>query len=429
MKIWTAAAVLAGMIWPAIVHGGEAGDALARHLYAGTASQGLADATERCYLVDQEACFAEGIIKLVIAYEGIAQDLYRYGATTPGTTPAAMLFGMEEGPEASPANPNPEPLSYIALRTALIDFVADLDQARMSFERAGASGDYVVALDPMRVRLDLDGDGKAGEGESLGALLGEVGEFADIPAPDQSPSGGKIKNKGDAAEGSTIIGFDRSDALWFAGYMQVTAAPVDLVLAHDFSEFFNAFLHRVFPKAGLLMQDFSTGGTLFMDPQSDTAIADFVAAVHTMDFPVTDPARLAGVLDRLKEVTALSRRNWELILAETDDNRELVPSPRQTSLSPDMPVTQEIVDAWLATLDTVDQVLEGELLVPHWRFKLGFDLKRYFETAKETDAVMLITGSDALPYLADGPIANAQAFAQANAVLGTDWLNYAFWFN
>jgi hypothetical protein len=92
-------------------------------------------------------------------------------------------------------------------------------------------------------------------------------------------------------------------------------------------------------------------------------------------------------------------------------------------------VTQDVVDAWLATLDTVDLVLDGELLVPHWRFRQGFDLRGYFETAKETDLVMLFTGSGALPFIKDGPVADAESFAEANRVFGTDWLNYAFWFN
>jgi hypothetical protein len=83
----------------------------------------------------------------------------------------------------------------------------------------------------------------------------------------------------------------------------------------------------------------------------------------------------------------------------------------------------------MATLDTVDEILAGELLVPHWRFKQGFDLNAYFNNATETDLVMLITGQGALPYIKAGPIADAQSFAEANRVFGTDWINYAFWFN
>ena len=423
---------LAGLAMAALLlsgnaQAGEAGDALIEHLYAGTASDGLADAGRACDAPDQEGCFALGLLKFVSAYEGLAQDLYRYGATAPGTTAAAMLLGLDMGAESIPANPNPEPLTYEGLRAVLSDFLEGLDRARTAFELAGGEGDYVITIDPFKVRIDFNGDGKVDEGETLGALISSVGEFAAIPAPD-SPPAGKTKG-GTPAPTDTTIGFDRADAIWFAGYSQIVAAPVDLLLAHDFSDFFNAYLHRVFPKSGLPMQDYSHGGVLFLDAESDSGIADIIAAIHTLNFPVTDVERLAGVLERLKSITALSRRNWEAILAETDDNRELVPSPRQTSLVPGTPVTQEVVDAWMATLDTVDEVLDGKLLVPHWRFKQGFDLKAYFETATRTDLVMLLTGSGALPYLKDGPIADAASFAEANRVFGTNWLNYAFWFN
>ena len=71
---------------------------------------------------------------------------------------------------------------------------------------------------------------------------------------------------------------------------------------------------------------------------------------------------------------------------------------------------------------------KGEIL-PHWRFKQGFDLKAWFETAERTDVVMLLTGKDALPYLRDGPIADADSFAAANAAFGDEFLLYALWFN
>lgn len=391
----------------------HASDTLTDHLYGGMAKRGISDAGQACSGGGGEACFGLGLLQLVQAYENLAQGFYRHGATLPSGAPLSLVLGIDGSGNATPANPSPEPLSYEQLRDLLNSFVLQLDSAKVSFEEAGEAGDYVITIDPLQVRIDLDGNGERLEGETLGALLASASEFADMSAP--MPD--------------TSIGFDRADAIWFAGYTQIVAAPVDLLLAHDFSGFFNAYLHRVFPKAGLPMQTHGSAGTLFIDAESDAGMADMIAAIHTLDFPVADRQRLAGVLQRLKAITAFSRRNWELILAETDDNRELVPSPRQTSLFETMPVTQEIVDAWLATLDIVDQVLDGELLVPHWRFAKGLDLKQYFETATETDLVLLLTGSGALPYLKDGPIADARSFAEANETLGANWLNYAFWFN
>jgi hypothetical protein len=144
---------------------------------------------------------------------------------------------------------------------------------------------------------------------------------------------------------------------------------------------------------------------------------------------VVEPDRLAGVLKRLQKITSLSRASWDAILAETDDNRELVPSPRQTSLVPDAKVTDEVVAAWRETLDTADKVLSGELLVPHWRFRQGFDLNAWFNGATRFDFVMLLHGLDALPYIKEGPVASAESFAAGNRVFGDQWLGYVFWFN
>ena len=431
MLRWTGLA-LAAMMFSTPAQAGEAGNALVAHLYAGTAAEGLPEATEACYELNQEACFAQGLLQLILAYEGVATDLYRYGAVVPGSSAAGLIFGFADSGDVTPANPAPEQLSYTALRTVLADFLADLDASRVTFERAGQSGDYVVSIDPLKVRIDLDGDGTPNADETLAVLVGQFDPSEEFAADFPPPEGEKTKTKPGATEDGaddTSVGFDSADALWFAGYTQVTAAPIDLILAHDFSAFYDVYLHRVFPRSGLPMQDFSQGGMLFMDPESDSGIADLIAGIHTLNFPVTDADRLANVLARLKAITALSRQNWDAILAETDDVRELVPSPSQTSIFPSMVVTDQTVAAWRATLDTVDQVLAGDLLVPHWRFSEGFDLNAYFTTAKTTDLVLLISGSGALPYLKDGPIADGAAFAAANEAFGADWLNYAFWFN
>lgn len=424
MRSVLAAAGLAALAMPAAAS--DTGDAIAAAAYEGTLGAKRGELATACDSGDTEACFGAGLGELVATYESLAQATYRHGGVFPNENPASIFFGFGLDEQAKPANPKPEPLSYDQLRTILDDAVKGLDRSRDLFAKAGDSGDYVILLDPLRLRLDVDGDGTVAEGETFAPFWREMQGLSAMELND------KQKSKGVEAVPDGTIGFDRADAYWFAGYTQVTATPFDFLLAHDFSGLFNAYFHRLFPEAGLPMQgrDGDTGATdAFLGGGSDASLADMVVALHELNFPVADPDRLKGVLVRLKSVTAFSRQNWQAIAAETDDNRELLPSPRQTSLVPGFDVTEEVVAAWMETLDTVDTILNGDLLIPHWRFDQGFNLKTYFDTATRTDLVMLLTGYGALPFLDDGPIADADDFAKGNAVFGDNWPNFIVWFN
>lgn len=388
------------------VQAGGAGDIVRKSLYEGSFEQGL-ETLAPMATTDAEARFGIGFLRFAGALEHLAQTLYRHGFSAPDAGP------MVGSPTALPVpvNPSPEPLDYLKVRGMFEVFETDLDLARADFLAAADIGVFKLPIELLKVRLDLDGNGQRDASETVSATL--VRSFG-LP-PDQATD--------------STIGFDRADAIWFAGYSNVLASWSDFLLAHDFEQMVLSTFHRFFPRAGLPMQDHTAStSTLLLDPQTDNAIADAIALVHSLDWPVVEPGRLVHVRERLKQVLALSRRNWDAILAETDDDHELVPGPRQTSPVPGQ-VTDETVAAWRETLDTADAILDGELLIPHWRFRQGFDLKAYFEGAKRTDLVMLLTGYDALPFLKDGPIASAESFAAANRVFGDQVWGYAFWFN
>lgn len=405
--------MLAALAVPAL--GAEAGDALKDALYSGEFAAGVAKLDPLAAADDPEAWFGLGAIRLTETIEGLVQALYRHGFAVPDG--GALLGGPQM---ALPAAPDPQKLDYDGVRTILGDFVTGMDEAKASFLTAAQFGDYVIEINPLAIRIDANGDGTVAAEESLGTVLAALNDptLNELIAS-QTGDGPKLDH----------FGFDRADAFWFAGYTQILAAQADLLLAHDFSSFVNAVFHRLFPKAGFPMQDYAAGGMLMLDPQSDTAIADAIAAIHTLDWPVSEPSRLAGVRQRLLEVLDLSRQNWAAIGEEIDDNYEWLPSPRQTTILPGASIDDARVAAWLVTLDKAEDVLEGRLLLPHWRFRQGFDLKAYFERATETDLVMLLTGMGAVPFLADGPIASPDDFRAIQEAFGNDWLGYAFWFN
>lgn len=418
----------AAVLLPVTVQASETGELLASHLYAGSIGAGQAALAAGKDAGEPEACFGWAMLGLAGALEGLAQDFYRYGGTAPDTPAAAMLLGIGEAEPPVVLNPAPEALRYPALRTVLSDFRTDLAAAQAAFVCGGADGaDYVLPIDLLKARLDFNGDGTTAPEETLATVLLPLLGQDFVPDTAIAPLG-KTKRKGPPVQDGTL-GFDPADAIWLAGYTKLVGAQLDWLMAHDFEDFFNAYLHRVFPQADLPMQGMDGVGSLVMDPDSDASIADIIAGIHTLNFPVIDKALLASIPDQLKQVTALSRRNWELILAETDDDREVIPNPDQTSLLDGMPVTAAGVAAWRETLDVLDQIIDGQLLIPHWRFAQGFDLKAYFDSAERTDLVMLLAGQDALPFLKDGPIADAESFAAGNAAFGDAFPNYAFWFN
>ncbi len=75
-------------------------------------------------------------------------------------------------------------------------------------------------------------------------------------------------------------------------------------------------------------------------------IADFIAMIHLINWPLAEPARIAAARERLLKVGELNRVTWKLARAETDDDREWLPNPRQKSgVLPMFAVTDERIDA------------------------------------------------------------------------------------
>ena len=441
LKRFVTGAVLGAIFATAPALAGPGADLLRQHLYAGTIGQGLAEIASLAEGGDEEARFGVGVLTFMQGMETLARSMYRYGLVGPETG----IFGPDL-PIPVPPNPNPEALDYDALRAVLEQFVADMDRATEVLRLAGEGGDYVVEIDPLLIRIDIDGDGTGSELETIGnifalAVNNQPDSTVAVPEPDPAEPPPRVKDKSGSANppipetpaeppsSATLLGFDRADAIWLAGYGQIFATQADFLLAHDFSGTVNAVFHRFFPHGNFPLAGSADTGTLMIDPETDSAIADLIAFIHTANWPVIDPARLANLPARLANVTDLSRANWDAIEAEVDDHLEYIPSPRQTPRFPGAEVTEEMVAAWREALDLFDQVLAGDLLVPHWRFRQGFDVRQYFDTATRTDFVMLITGFDALPYLKEGPIADAQTFADVNEAFGGNLFFYALWFN
>ena len=158
-------------------------------------------------------------------------------------------------------------------------------------------------------------------------------------------------------------------------------------------------------------------------------LLDLVALVHSISWPVIEPERFQSIRKHLLRVFELNKATWELVRQETDDDGEWLPNPTQTSSFGGRRISDSVINSWLATTELGEQLLNGEKLLPHPRFKMGFNLKKFFETAERLDVVLLITGHDAVPYLEKGEIVDHNAWRTITSPMGRNMLMYAVWFN
>ena len=389
---------------------GEANDVLIRHLYAGSLAEGerelellpLAQSVDPAKAAEAEA--ARGVLAFVAAVERLGQALHRHGLETPQSR-MIMVLPILRLPV--PPNPHPERLDYQMFRAILQRLVADLAAAESRLAAAG-DGDVKFTVNLLRVRLDLDGDGRAGDYETLGAMT---------QALSQSPGTAEM-----------TISFDTADVYWLRGYAQFIAAVADFGLAHDFQPTFDKTFHLFFPNAGLpLAKELRRPVT--GNVWADDAIGDAIAFIHLINWPTAEPARLAEVRVRLKAMAALSRQSWQAARAETDNEREWLPNARQTGALSPLPVTDQTIDGWLAVMQEFELILDGKKLIPHWRFDRGMNVKHMFEESKRFDLVLLITGTDAVPYLENGPLSSSADWNNLMWAFQGNFLGYALWFN
>lgn len=360
---------------------------------------------------DNAARFVLGSARFFTAIETLAQGLYRHGFEPAGGA-ATMMFRTPV-----PPNPQPEPLDYAGFRDLLDDLHGNLDLARSTLSGVDPDEPFKIVLDMAETRLDLTG----ADDLPVEANLQDVARAV------------RFLRSADA-DARLTFAYDNADAIWLEGYANVLMAQIDFVLAHDFQRAFDTTMHAFFPRAGLPLADIMVSSerrsTSLWD---DWRIFDLVALVHLIDFEVTEPQRRASAREHLLEMVRLSRANWVAIGAETDADREWLPGPHQSGGHPieAVEVTENTVAAWHDMLDLLEQVLNGEVLVPHMRFSdQGLNLRTYFESGERFDLILFLTGSGALPYLEDGPVIEGSEWRRVTRALGQrGFLGTAVWFN
>jgi hypothetical protein len=408
---------------------------------------------------DGQAQFALGAARFLQAVNNLGYGFYRYGLNGGGSAEVESLLPFLRLP--LPQNPHPEAVTYTGLRTLLSAFVADLAVAEAALAKV-SDAPVKLPISVWAIRLDFDGDNHGSDQERLSLLLSVI---AGAETRDE-----RIK-----------VVFDESDVPWLRGYTHLLSAMAEIMLAFDWHVTFEQSFHAAFPNTNLptselrreservkekldrmvIPPDYPWGDweapeleDWLVSPEGqarqafeesadyatyrrqkwiveDGAFGDLLIFLRLIDWPVAEPGHLASARQHLLSMIALSRESWKRIEAETDDDQEWLPGPDQSGPFANMRVTDALVADWMHFLDGFEAVLEGRLLLPHWRFDTdrGLNVRRLMEEAKRIDLLMIVLGPGVLPFIEYGPVASGSTADTALDLLSDGMLGYFLWFN
>jgi hypothetical protein len=397
---------------------GEAADATRTGLASGNLEAAEGDLAGRLQTdpANDEARFGLAIVRFAKAIEDFGRHHYRYGLDPARAVPFLRM--------PVPENPRPERLSYETQRGALrslLDGLAEVKETLAPIRNA----EVKIALDLNKVRFNFAPGAPGSEPTGLIQIIGSLVPTAPAPPPAE-PGTAPGAQPLQATEPPFDVGFDRADALWLQGYCNLLSAGLEFILAHDWRDTFERGADLFYPHLRKLDSAPQQPGFLG-DP---TNAADAVAMLHEIRWQPIHPERLLKVRAHLKEVVALSRQSWRVILAETDDDHEWIPAPGQQSAAmPTMKIGPEQIKTWLSALDDFEAVLDGRKLIPHWRYNQGVNFRLMLEEPRPFDAVLWLTGHAAVPYLQDGPVLTAESWRAWEQVFGGNFLVFAVYLN
>jgi hypothetical protein len=272
------------------------------------------------------------------------------------------------------------------------------------------SGEFKVEVNLSQVHLDLNGDGVVAPDELLTTSLGRV-----LGIPNRTQNGADV-----------VIHFDSADAAWLQGYTHFLTGLLDVLTAYDWKPVWDQCAQVIFqhPDPEPPIEQFSG-----KPPEADEMkIADLIAGLHAMQLELVDHDGLRNARDEFLKMTACSRLCWQRVLAETDDDHEWLPSPRQTGMGGEK-ITQPQIDGWMHILDELDAILTGKKLLPHWRIKDGYgiNIDKLVAAPPRLDLVLMIQGSAFVPYVEAGELSDVGTWNRLTQPYGPGFWRFALW--
>ncbi len=365
------------------------------YMYTGQLAKG--EETLNRYLAsnpkDDQARFELGIVTFVRAVERLAQSIYKLGPVTRSQFIPFLTLPV-------PENKKPESVTYEKFRSLISTFGKDMQRVIDIIDPV-KNPSVSVPLFVGRIKLDIDSNKSFSDWETMWVLYSQANRNAGVTREN--------------AESFSVV-LDNADVYWLEGYCHLLSALTDALLCYDFKKLFEFAAPYAFARA-----DFDEG---------DLSDEEYLNDILTLE--VIDKQRKRKVAEDILSCFDSSRRCFEAAGLETDDNREWIPNPKQTSVIPGASVSAEMVSYWKMFLSEAESVVLGKKLVPLYmkdvNGTVGVNINRMLMDEKPLDIpAMLKTGT--VPWMEKGTLTDYGFWTRLMRVFGGEFIGFAIWFN
>lgn len=364
------------------------------------AEQGLA-ATEAQLAEGPQSAendFLLGGIQFLRTSEAIMQVRYQNSSTS-----LDLLPGMRN---TLPANPDAE-FDPAFIETAMTQALEHLARAEASLTRAAAK-DMAVEVPLDAIWFDVNSNGTRDEWESGLAVMADLNA-----SPNEDFDG--------------LVRFDTADVHWLKAYVHVMSGMAEMTLATDPTPAI-----RTVYESRREMDALGPVEGMFLDNET----IDTITAVLLTLRGTPDRSRTQAAHTHFKAMIAENQAFWTAVMEETDNDREWLPNPEQSSAF-GVEVDAEMAAGWQAVLAEIEDVLNGDALVPYWRLQndpnaetgVGVNVAKFLQDPGDMDIILWLHGAGAAPYLERGKLARLEAWDRFARMTGGDGLMFAAWFN
>ncbi|CAN5603012.1 hypothetical protein BH11PLA2_BH11PLA2_20750 [soil metagenome] len=294
---------------------------------------------------DDQLRFGLGFLQFFRGVERLGQSLHEYGIKSEHQNLPFLRLPIDPNPDASP-------ITYPAFRRILEQMHRDLATAESTLAKI-TDDNVKLPIRLAKIRLDLHDNGKRVPFVDIMKRIMRVNtlEF--------------LKNNPDFE-----VHFDRGDVAWFRGYCHLLMGMLDVYLSADSEDAFDHFAAEAFAKPKRRLPGKP-------EISSDKPIV------------MKETARLGHFRKHLLAVCELNRESWKFIRAETDNDYEWLPNPKQQSAI-GLPVRAEMVDTWLTMMAELEDLLNGKKIIPQAILRFvwpsiegGLNMKRLLDDPPE----------------------------------------------